>query len=184
MYNGSQPQQQLQTSTAWAAAWLTNLKSNQALPSAMPALQRLSVQSIAAVRSAALHPAVTEVLSGLALVPGMRFVLQCISSTAYARIVAGADLGIPLGPQQVSCCTFPGVGNFATLLRQCAHDSETQCIMRPPKKLSVVLMMYNMCACELTEYTQPLQITQHQASNAGQQSRRLLSTHCHPFRLL
>ena len=102
MYNGSQAQLQMQTSTAWAAAWLTNLNSNQQPPSAVPALQRLSMQSIAGLRSAALHPAVSEVLTGLAVVPGMRFVLQCISSAAYARIIAGADLGIFLGQQQVS----------------------------------------------------------------------------------
>ena len=102
MYNGSQAQLQMQTSTAWAAAWLTNLNANHQPPSAMPALQTLSVQSIAGLRSAVLHPAVSEVLTGLAVVPGMRFVLQCISSAAYARIVAGADLGIPLGQQQVS----------------------------------------------------------------------------------
>ena len=101
MYNGSQPQAPLQSSTAWAAAWLTNLNSNQLPAHDMPALRHLSPAGTTALRSAAMHPAVAEVLSSLALVPGMRFVLQCIAGPAYAKVLAGADLGIPLGQQQV-----------------------------------------------------------------------------------
>ena len=51
--------------------------------------------------AASLHPAVSEVLRGLAVIPGMSFVLQCTQGSAYARILAQADLGVPLGPQQV-----------------------------------------------------------------------------------
>lgn len=67
----------------------------------MPALRQLSPAGTAALKSAAMHPAVAEVLDSLALVPGMRFVLQCIAGPAYAKVLAGADLGIPLGQQQV-----------------------------------------------------------------------------------
>ena len=71
----------------------------------MPVLQRLSAHSIASLRAAALHPAVSEVLTSLAVVPGMRFVLQCISSAAFSRVMAAVDLGIPLGPHQVTLPT-------------------------------------------------------------------------------
>ena len=51
--------------------------------------------------ASSLHPAVAEVLQGLAFVPGMQHVLQCLQGPLYASILAQADLGIPLGPQQV-----------------------------------------------------------------------------------
>ncbi|KAL3133047.1 hypothetical protein ABBQ38_006953 [Trebouxia sp. C0009 RCD-2024] len=47
-----------------------------------------------------MHAAVSEVLKSLAVVPGMPYVLQCTQGPAYARILAQADLGVPLGPQQ------------------------------------------------------------------------------------
>ena len=43
----------------------------------------------------------SEVLSGLAVIPGMQFVMQCTQGMAYQRMVAQADLGLCLGPDQV-----------------------------------------------------------------------------------
>ena len=72
------------------------------LPADPAPLRKLSMDSRAKLMSASsLHPAVAEVLRGLAVVPGMHYVLQCTHGTAYANILAQADLGIPLGPQQV-----------------------------------------------------------------------------------
>lgn len=102
MYNGSQPVSDLPTTTAWAAAWLQSLTSNADFPANPAPLLKLSPESRAKLMSAAsLHPAVSEVLRGLAVIPGMPFVLQCTQGPAYARILAQADLGVPLGPQQV-----------------------------------------------------------------------------------
>lgn len=102
LYNGSQPLLYPLTTTAWAAAWLRELSSNSTSPASPAPLLQLSPESRARlVSSANLHPAVSEVLEGLALVPGMPYVLQCTQGPVYARILAQADLGVPLGPQQV-----------------------------------------------------------------------------------
>ena len=102
LYHGSQPLSGPLTTTAGAAAWLQELNSNKGLPANPALLLKLSPESRAKLMSAAnLHPAVTEVLRGLAVVPGMPCVLQCTQGPVYARILAQADLGVPLGPQQV-----------------------------------------------------------------------------------
>lgn len=102
MYTGSQPLSDLPTTTAWAAAWLQNLSADTAFPANPAPLLKLSPESRVKLMSAAsLHPAVSEVLRGLAVIPGMPVVLQCTQGPAFARILAQADLGVPLGPQQV-----------------------------------------------------------------------------------
>ncbi|KAL3133044.1 hypothetical protein ABBQ38_006950 [Trebouxia sp. C0009 RCD-2024] len=101
LYNGSQPLPGPLTTTAWAATWLRELNSNMRFPATPARLLQLSPESRAKLMSPAnLHPAVSEVLKGLAVVPGMPYVLQCTQGPAYARIWAQADLGVPLGPQQ------------------------------------------------------------------------------------
>lgn len=102
LYNGSQPLSGPLTTTAWAAAWLQELNSTTGSVANPIPLLKLSPESRAKLMSAAsLHPAVSEVLRGLVMVPGMPLVLQCTQGPAYARILAQADLGVPLGPQQV-----------------------------------------------------------------------------------
>ena len=72
------------------------------LPASPAPLRKLNLDSRAKLMSASsLHPAVSEVLRGLAVVPGMQYVLQCTQGAAYANLLAQADLGIPLGSQQV-----------------------------------------------------------------------------------
>ncbi|KAL3133056.1 hypothetical protein ABBQ38_006962 [Trebouxia sp. C0009 RCD-2024] len=101
LYNGSQPLSGPLTTTAWAAAWLRELSSNMHFPAPPVPLLQLSPESRAKLMSAAnMHAAVSEVLKGLAVVPGMPYVLQCTQGPAYARMLAQADLGVPLGPQQ------------------------------------------------------------------------------------
>ena len=105
LYSGSQPLSDLPTTSAWAAAWLQNFRSTVDFPANPAPLLKLTPESRAKLMSAAsLHPAVSEVLRGLAVIPGMPLLLQCTQGPAYARILAQADLGIPLGPQQVRDC--------------------------------------------------------------------------------
>ncbi|DBA97235.1 TPA: hypothetical protein ACH3X1_014983 [Trebouxia sp. C0004] len=101
LYNGSQPLQEPPTTSAWAAAWLQNLKPTSDSPAGPSALIPLTPDAKAKLAaSASQHPAVAEVLGGLAVIPGMQFVLQCTQGQAYARILARADLGVPVGPKQ------------------------------------------------------------------------------------
>jgi len=109
LYNGSQPLQEPPTTSAWAAAWLQTLKPMSDSPAGPGALITLTPESKAKLAAnASQHPAVAEVLGGLAVIPGMQFVLQCTQGQAYARILAQADLGVPLGPKQV-CHVSPKV---------------------------------------------------------------------------
>ena len=102
LYNGSQTLQGPPTTTAWASAWLQNLDSSlQAFTGSSPLIRLTSESRAKLAATANFHPAVSEVLRGLALVPGMQFVLQCTHGLAYARILAQADLGVPLGSDQV-----------------------------------------------------------------------------------
>ena len=102
LYNGSQPLSSLSTSAARASAWLQHLNtSHEPLNNPAPLL-KLSVEARAKLTSpASLHPALAEVLRGLAVVPGMQHVLRCTQGVAYASILAQADVGLPIGPQQV-----------------------------------------------------------------------------------
>ena len=75
------------------------MSDSPAGPSALVPLTPESKAKLAA--NASQHPAVAEVLGGLAVIPGMQIVLQCTQGQAYARILAQADLGVPLGPKQV-----------------------------------------------------------------------------------
>lgn len=102
LYNGSQPLQEPPTTSAWAASWLQTLRPMSGSPAGPKALIPLTPESKARLAaSASQHPAVAEVLGGLAVIPGMQCVLQCTHGQAYARILAQADLGVPLGPKQV-----------------------------------------------------------------------------------
>lgn len=113
LYNGSQPFQEPPTTSAWAAAWLQTLRPMSDSPAGPSPLNPLTAESKAKLAAnASQHPAVAEVLGGLAVIPGMHFVLQCTQGQAYARILAQADLGVPLGPKQVcrmcsEVCTCP-----------------------------------------------------------------------------
>ena len=119
LYNGSQPLSGPLTTKTWAAAWLRELGTNMVVPITPAPLLQLSPESRAKLMSPAnLHPAVSEVLKGLALVPGMTHVLQCTHGPAYARILAQADLGVPLGPQQVRkfCSAYLYSGHMISFL--------------------------------------------------------------------
>lgn len=102
LYNGSQAPQEPPTTSAWAAAWLQTLRPMSDSPAGPSALVPLTPESKAKLAAnASQHPAVAEVLGGLAVIPGMQIVLQCTQGQAYARILAQADLGVPLRPKQV-----------------------------------------------------------------------------------
>lgn len=133
LYSGSQPSQQPPTTTAWAAAWLQDLNSSSASPASPSSLIPLTIESKTKLAgSASQHPAVAEVLEGLAVIPGMQLVMQCTQGPAYARILAQADLGLPLGPQQV-CCDSSLLACGCSHVYECPHMYELGCII--PNKL-------------------------------------------------
>lgn len=130
LYNSSQPHDEPAATSEWAAAWLQQLSSRRPASAAPSALVKLGAETRAEhVAAAQSHPAVTEVLSGLAVIPGMQLVMQSTQGAAYKKIVAQADLGLCLGAEQV--LLYPSSGNAFLAGQACScHPTPNSKLMR------------------------------------------------------
>ena len=105
LYNSSQPLPEKPATSEWATAWLQQLSPRLQSTSGSRLLELDEEAKAELLANAQSHPAVAEVLAGLAVIPGMQLVMQCTQGSAYNRMVAQADLGLSLGPEQV--CSMP-----------------------------------------------------------------------------